>query len=184
MPIRICTTPEKKDLGRLALESARADPEVLRQLLRDQVSVRQARRARRPRFRRRRDGEHRGDLLSRDRSARRDATARRSRTRKTHRVGPRARDGAPMVRRSRHDAVVGRHLAERRLRDVDGEQAARRCASRLEHGGRRSAREPDRAQPRFAEGDAPDSRARRTRRPRSTRRSTRSRTRRAPPCCE
>ena len=34
-----------------------------------------------------------------------------------------------MVRRSRDDAVVGRHLAERRVRHLDGEQAARRRAS-------------------------------------------------------
>ena len=139
--------------------------------------------ARGSRFRRRRDGKHRRDLLSRDRSARRQRRAHRSRTRKTHRLGPRPRDGASVVRRSRHDAVVGRHLAERRFRDLDGEQAARRGAPGMERRRRRSAREPDGARPRFAEGDASHSRRRSKRRPRSTRRSTRSRIRKAPRCC-
>ena len=35
-----------------------------------------------------------------------------------------------MVRQPRHDEVVGRHLAERRLRDLDGQQAGRGVASR------------------------------------------------------
>ena len=123
-----------------------------------------------------------GDLLPRDRSARGDEVG-VGRHAQEHRVDSRARDGAPVVRRSRDDAVVGRHLAERRLRDLDGEQAARRGAPRVEHRRRRSAREPDRARPRLAEVDAADSRRRRRRRRRSTRRSTPSPTRRARRCC-
>ena len=55
--------------------------------------------------------------------------ARRS-ARRRHRVGrhaqdhrqrARARNGAPVVRRSGDDAVVGRHLAERRIRDLDAD---------------------------------------------------------------
>ena len=36
---------------------------------------------------------------------------------------PSPRDGAPVVRRPRHHGVVGRPLAQRRLRQLDGEQA-------------------------------------------------------------
>ena len=105
-------------------------------------------------------------------------------TQQEDRVDPRARDGAPVVRRSRHDAVVGRPLAERRLRDLDGEQAAGRGASGMEH--RRSTK---RADNQTALGlDSLQVDARRftptcRRRRRSTRRSTRSPTRRAPRCC-
>jgi len=40
-----------------------------------------------------------------------------------HCIGVGARDGTPVVRRSRNDAVVGRHLAQRRLRDLDGQSS-------------------------------------------------------------
>ena len=40
-----------------------------------------------------------------------------------HRQRDCARNGAPVVWRSGHDEVVGRHLAERRFRHMDGEQA-------------------------------------------------------------
>ena len=45
----------------------------------------------------------------------------------------RARDGPPVVRQSRHHAVVGRPLAERRVRDVDGNPPAGRVAAGVEH---------------------------------------------------
>ncbi len=45
--------------------------------------------------------------------------------------GRRARDRPPMVRRSRHHGLVGRSLAERGLRLVDGDQGDRRFASRM-----------------------------------------------------
>ena len=81
IPIRICSTPDKKGLTGFALESTRADRQVLQPLLRDQISVQEARRRRRARLRRGRDGEHRGDLLSRDAAARGRRT-RRSATRR------------------------------------------------------------------------------------------------------
>ena len=65
IPIRVCATPDKKALTRLALDSAQEICCVLQQVLRDQVPVREARRRRRAGFRGRRHGEHGGDLLSR-----------------------------------------------------------------------------------------------------------------------
>ena len=41
----------------------------------------------------------------------------------------RARTRAPVVRRSRHHALVGRHLAQRRLRHLDGQQDPRPAAA-------------------------------------------------------
>ena len=63
-------TPDKKQLTGFALESTQKIVEYLQPLLLDQVSVQEARHRRGPGFRRRRDGEHRGDLLSRDAAAR------------------------------------------------------------------------------------------------------------------
>ena len=65
IPIRVCSTPDKRELTGFALEAARAAAEVLQRLLRHQVSVRQARHHRRSRLRRRRDGERRRDHLPR-----------------------------------------------------------------------------------------------------------------------
>ncbi len=139
IPIRICATPENKDLlGRRARIGA-AGAEILRHVLLDQVSVHQARRRRRAGLRRRRDGKHGRDLLPGNRSARgsQEGVGRHA---QEHRVDPGARDGAPVVRRSRDDGLVGRHLAERRVRDVDGEPSARGVAARLER--RPSTRRP------------------------------------------
>ena len=58
----------------------------------------------------------------------------RSTSRKTVAVGHRARARAPVVRQPGDDEVVGRHLAERRLRHVGGQQAARGVEARLAHG--------------------------------------------------
>ena len=65
VPIRVCATPDKKELGKFALESAEQILKYLRPVLRDQVSVREARPGRAARFRRGRDGEHRRHHLSR-----------------------------------------------------------------------------------------------------------------------
>ena len=51
----------------------------------------------------------------------------------------RARDGASMVRQSRHHGVVGRSLAQRRLRLLDGREGDRSLPSRLAHLARRQA---------------------------------------------
>ena len=61
----------RSELGQHRARVGAADPAVLQRLLRHQISLRKARRRRRARLRRRRDGEHRGDLLPRNRSARR-----------------------------------------------------------------------------------------------------------------
>jgi aminopeptidase N len=53
-------------------------------------------------------------------------SAPRSATRRKTSPRDLARDRAPVVRRPRDDEVVGRHLAERRLRDVDHREADRR----------------------------------------------------------
>ena len=128
-PIRICATPDKKDLGRIALEAAQ-------QILTfyngyytikypfgklDVVAV--------PDFA---AGamENTAAIFYRETDLLADATTASVDTRKNDRVDPRARDGAPVVRRSRHDAVVGRPLAERGLRDLDGEPPAGRVRSR------------------------------------------------------
>ena len=101
-----------------------------------------------------------------------------------HRVGAGARDGAPVVRRSRHDAVVGRHLAERRVRHLDGQNAAGRRGSRSGTFAVDEACESQTAlEPRLAAVDARPSSRRSRRRPKSTRPSTRSPTKRARPSC-
>ncbi len=50
--------------------------------------------------------------------------------------GHRSRNGASVVRRLGHHEVVGRHLAERRLRYLDVEQAGGGMEARMEHGSR------------------------------------------------
>ena len=94
-----------------------------------------------------------------------------------------ARARAPVVRQPGHDAVVGRHLAERGVRDLDG---ARKIVDDVhpEHRAgigllRERAGRDGRRQPRVARAaSASRSRARTT----STTPSTRSPTRRAPAC--
>ncbi len=64
----------------------------------------------------------------------------------------RARDGAPVVRRSRHDGLVGQSLAERRIRLLDGNEVHREVQSGV--GGVAAARHPARSDParRHSEG--------------------------------
>ena len=116
---------------------------LLRQLLRHQVSDAQARHGGAARLRSRRHGELRLHHLSRDRSARRLQDRRHSvEEARSRRRG--ARDGAPVVRRHGDDAMVGQPLAERGLRDVDGDQARRRVEAGVElSAGRRAGPRPD-----------------------------------------
>ena len=93
-----------------------------------------------------------------------------------------ARDRAPVVRRPGDDEVVGRHLAERGLRHLGGQQAAGRLEAGMADGPQRRRGDPDRARARRAALDARHPHARSRRRPRSTRCSTRSPTRRPPAC--
>ena len=59
-----------------------------------------------------------------------DEEARLGRSQEDHRIGHRARDGSQVVRRSGHDEVVGRYVAQRRLCHLDVEQAGCRNGSR------------------------------------------------------
>ena len=59
IPIRICSTPDKRELTGVRARSGAAAADVLQRLLRDQIPVRQARHHRRARLLRRRDGERR-----------------------------------------------------------------------------------------------------------------------------
>ena len=137
-PVRVCSTPDKKALTGFALEAAVTGARVLRRLLRHPVSVRQAGHRRRAGLRRRRHGEHRRDHVPRRVPARRSGP-RLARDQEDDRRRDVARDRAPVVRRSRHHEVVGRHLAERGLRHLDGEQAARRVAPGVARRARRCA---------------------------------------------
>ena len=67
-----------------------------------------------------------------------------------------ARDRAPVVRQPRDDEVVERHLAERGVRHLDRQQAARRMAARMERRPGRRAGDADGAGPRRAAVDAGD----------------------------
>ena len=140
VPIRICATEGKKELGRIALDMAAqiltfynryfaikypfgkldvvAVPDFAAGAMENTAAI----------FYRE------TDLLVDSK----DASVARA---QTHRLGARARDGAPVVRRSRDDEVVGRPLAERRVRHLDGESRAGRHAARLGHRRRRGARD-------------------------------------------
>ena len=182
IPMRICATPDKKQLTGFALESTQADRRVLQPLLLHQISVQEAR-------------HRRGARISppaRWRTPRRSSTGKRCCWRRPnasvgiaqeHRRGARARDRPPVVRRSGDDAVVGRHLAERGLRQLDDEQAAEGLAAGLAGRARRGRGQPRRDEPRLAARRP----GRSDRRPRPRRRSTscsiRSPTRRGRRCC-
>ena len=140
---------------RVRARGRRAAAHVLQRLLRHQVPVRQARHHRRARLRRRRDGERRRDHLPRAAAAGR-SRARVGRPAQERRRGHLPRDRAPVVRQPGDDEVVGRHLAERGLRHLDGEQAAGRVEARVARGPRRGGGHAERARPRRAAVDAGD----------------------------
>ena len=119
IPIRVCGTPNRKDRAWLRARGDGVRAAVLQSLLRHQVSIREARHRRGAGLLGRRDGKHRRDCLSRAVSRRREER-RHDRTPQADRAVHRPRNRAPVVRRSRHHGVVGRHLAERGLRDLDG----------------------------------------------------------------
>ncbi len=78
IPIRIYTTPGKKEMGKFALETARARARLLRQVFQHQVSLREARPDRPSGFFRWRDGEYRLHHLPRIHSAGRQRRRARS----------------------------------------------------------------------------------------------------------
>ena len=154
----------------------------LEDVLRHPVSLRQARPRGRARLRGRRDGERRRRLLPRDAPAPRSGhrVARRAQAR---RRGHRPRARAHVVRRPRHHGVVGRPLAERGVRHLDGLPGRRRLAARVAHVAGLRARPRGRAGARRARQHAPDLRARSGASPRRPRTSTSSPTRRARRWC-
>ncbi len=166
----------------LRARGRRTAGQVLQRLLRHQVSVRQAGYHRGARLRRRRHGERRRHHLPRTPAARRSAAVVGGRA-EERRVGDLARDRPPVVRQPGDDEVVGRHLAERGVRHLDGEQATRRLASRMADASsptrrtrrRRSASTACARRARFAPRWRPPTK--------STRCSTGSPTRRPPVCC-
>ena len=154
IPVRICSTPDKKSLTGFALESTQRIVEYYNRYYSIKYPFKKLDIVAVPDFAAgamENTGRH---LLSRDAAARR--ARRLGRRPQGHRRGARARDRAPVVRRSRDDAVVGRHLAERGLRQLDDEQAAQGMAARLEGGARRGRRQPRRDGARRAARDAAD----------------------------
>ena len=121
--------------GRFALDAAAQLLALLQRLLRRPLPAAEARSGRGARQRRfRRHGELGRDPLFRGRPAdRSEAVDREPTAGRLHRR--RARDRAPVVRRPRDMALVGRPLAERGLRLVDGAQGDGSLSSRLEHRG-------------------------------------------------
>ncbi len=109
------------------------DPALVQRVLRHAIPVAEARHDRGAWLEQllRRHGELGRDLLFRAAAAGRPGAL--EPVRPPGRVrGDRARGRAPVVRQPGHDALVGRPLAERRLRLVDGEQDHRCAAPRVE----------------------------------------------------
>jgi aminopeptidase N len=144
VPIRVCATPDKKGQTGLALEAAE---EILRYYDKyysvkypfkklDVVAV--------PDFA---AGamENTAAIFYRE-------------TLQGNRRRPRARDGASMVRRSRDHEVVGRHLAERRVCHVDGNEAGESVEAGVARRARRGAIQSASNDGRFVEDDTTHSR--------------------------
>ena len=136
---------------------------LVRELLRRSLPVPEARSGGRARLRGRGDGERGRHLLPRPRPA----------ARSEERLGPGAeagghrggaRDGAPVVRRPGHHEVVGRPLAQRGLRQPDGERERGRAAPQLAHLGSLPVRQRARLPPGLPQDDAPHPLRRRHRR--------------------
>ena len=94
----------------------------------------------------------------------------------------RPRDRPSVVRQPGDDEVVGRHLAERGLRHLGGQQAAGGVEAGMADGRERRRGDPDRARASTRCAPPAPSAPRSRRRPRSTRCSTRSPTRRPAAC--
>ena len=129
VPIRICATPDKKDLGHDRARvgrsrSSRSTTATTASSIRSGSSTSSRSPTSRPaRWRTPRRSSIAKPICSPiTKSASVD-------TQQEDLVDARARDGAPVVRRSRDDGVVGRHLAERGVRDLDGRTSRSRLRS-------------------------------------------------------
>ena len=118
--------------GTLCDGVARRAAALLRRLLRPEIPAAQARQRRRPGpvAVLRSDGELGRDLHLQPRAAQRSGEHQRRAPAGDLR-GPGARNGAPVVRRHGDDGLVGRHLAQRGLRQLDGDQSHRPFPSRV-----------------------------------------------------
>ena len=112
--------PRQTAADHMGAADRRVLAQIFRRVLWAQVSRRQARPDRDPRFRLGRDGKSGRDHLSRDRAARRREIRVARRTRARRRRGL-ARKRAHVVRRSGHHAMVERHLAQRGVRHLHGD---------------------------------------------------------------
>ncbi len=176
-PIRVCATPDKLELTAFALEAAEFElawfndyfgiPYPYDKL--DIIGV--------PDFA---AGamENAGAITFRERLLLVDEASCVDRRAQGRGLGHRARARPPVVRQPGDDEMVGRHLAERRLRDLGGQQAAGRLEARVAHGAERRRRDADRARRSTRCAPRAPSAPRSRRRPRSTRCSIRSPTRR------
>ena len=125
IPTRIVTVLGQSQSGRRSRRDHAAAPGCARAVLREPASVRQARPPRRSRVLVRRHGESRRDHLRRPDPPPR-SEVRRLRGSRAARGDHRARDRPHVVRRSGDDGLVGRPLAERIVRVLDGGQDRRR----------------------------------------------------------
>ena len=173
--------PRRRRAGPLGARELGPDPALVQRLFRHALSAAQARQCRRPGQQPvlRRDGELGRDLLLRDRSCSSIPRSPPRRRRQCDLRGRRARNRPPMVRRSRHHGLVGRSLAERRLRLVDGDQGDRRAPPGMGAPARPDRRPRSGDAARFAAHHPPGRPAHHARSSRSARRSTRSPTTRA-----
>ena len=124
--------PRRRRAGPLGARKLGPDRALVQRVFRHALSAAQARQCRRPRHQPvlRRDGELGRDLQLREHPAGRSRDHQRGAAPVDLR-GRRARNRPPMVRRPRHHGLVGRSLAERRLRLLDGDQGDRGAPPRM-----------------------------------------------------
>ena len=173
--------PRRRRAGPLGARKLGPDRALVQRIFRHALSAAQARQCRRPGQQPvlRRDGELGRDLLASRTSC---WSIRRSPPRRaaSDLRGRRARNRPPMVRRPRHHGLVGRSLAERGLRLVDGDQGDRRAPPGMGAPARPRSTAAKRRSQLDSLRDHPSGRpADHARSSRSARRSTRSPTRRA-----
>ena len=128
--VRVFTTRGKEEQGRFALGKLRQAPRLFQRLLRHPLPAAQDGPCGGPRLRGGGDGELGLHHLPRDGAAVRGRQLGVGGP-SAHHAGRLARDGAHVVRRLGDDGVVGRPVAQRELRLVDGGQGRRRAVPRM-----------------------------------------------------